>query len=387
MAGLYLHVPFRLRRRPYDDAYAVGVPSSYAPYAQAVCDEVALRAPRYARAEPFRSLYVGGGRPSLLPLEDLHTITAALIDTFDFAELAEVTFEVSPSDATQDYLRGLFSQGVRRLSLPVMAFFPEELAHMQAPHAAGDVVHAIRTARQVGFRSLSVDLAFGWAQQSADHWKAALGRVVELGVEHVALHETAAPTYSPVDTRELLARKVARFYKYAMRHLRRAGYEQYEIAHFARPGHRAHYNRRLHDHGNVLGLGPSAHAFWWTDRDAGGRAQRWTNVADLKAYVIDVNEGRLPLAQSEVVSRRALAAERVFDRLRTAEGLDLAELTARYGFDLRAQKAEVLARLEANGYIAPLDETDGTVRLTDRGKLVCDAIVQYLVPDATSTIT
>jgi oxygen-independent coproporphyrinogen-3 oxidase len=305
-----------------------------------------------------------------------------VLDHFDVSALDEVTFELSPADASSEYLLGLHSMGIRRLSISALAFFPEELSAMRAPHSAPEVGQALDRARAASIDDLSIDLAFGWASQDLELWQATLRQVVQRQIPHVTLIEMTPPPHSPVDTRELLARKVARFYKVAMRRLQEAGYEHYDIAHFARPGRRAVHNHGYANHANYVGFGPSARSFWWTDREAGGPARRWSNVADLKGYVKLLRRDELPVDRDEEVPLRELAGEYVLGRLGTTEGLDLDVLATRYDYDLRTAKAKALKRLLAEGYLEHPDDEEAThlLRLTERGKLVADAIMQYLMP-------
>ncbi len=353
MAGLYLHVPSRAL-----------APNAFVTTALA---ELRHYADRYD--EPIRTIYVGGGRAARLGLGPLRRLFAAIRSGFETA-LEEVTVELNPADAERAYLEGLRALGVDRLSLDVRSFHPDDLAALDAPHSARQAEAALDAVRAAGFERFSVDLVFGWAGQEPLRWRANLQMAVRLGLPHVALAECTGDRHPAAneDAR-------ANLYRFAMEYLPAEGYEHYEVSHFARPGQRGLHNQRHWDHTNYLGIGPSAHSFWWDELPA----FRWANVRNAARYAALLAQRHLPIAHKTPLDRPDLAAEYVLLRLRTRDGLDLDTLRSRYGVDLAAQKDAALARLLDENYIEPI--RDGRVRLTRRGLLVCDAVTQKLLPD------
>lgn len=370
MAGLYIHVPFRYAQRAYDDAaYAVSDAPDAERFVAALRRELRLVAQPYAAEEAVTTIYVGGGRPSLLPSPTMHAIRRALTDALSLSEVEEATLELNPADATPSRLRTLKRLGITRLSLAVLSFSPDVLRTLDAPHTASEARQAVQKTREAGVETYSVDLLFGTAQQSLDTWTATLRRAVDLEVPHITLLE------APGDSSDAEAR--ADQLEAAMALLRSEGYEQYELTHFARPGHRSAHQETYYAHGNYLGLGPSAASFWWPERSSLHSARRWTNVADEDRYFARLRQPSAPVAHQESLSPTALAQEYVFLRLRTDEGLDLNHLAARYDTDLRATKAALLDRLRTNGLIHDVPDR---VRLTPRGRLLTDAITKKLLP-------
>jgi oxygen-independent coproporphyrinogen-3 oxidase len=290
---------------------------------------------------------------------------------FDASVIEEATAELCPADASQRYVQGLQRMGFDRVHLPVLSFFPEDLAALDAPHSAEDAVHALHLGRK-SFDHVSVDLLFGWPEQSMAHWRAALTLAVELGISHLTLTEATAPGV-PSATDEALADRL----EFAMTFLQSEGYQQYELTHFARPGARSAHQDLYYSHGNYLGLGPSAESFWWTDRDAAAVGTRWANVGDLAEYVSLLDEGASPVAYRETLDATALAREYLLLRLRTIEGADVALLSDRYGYDVCRRRDDLLARLRRDGLLH--DDPDA-LRLTNRGRLVADAVAARLLP-------
>jgi oxygen-independent coproporphyrinogen-3 oxidase len=370
VAGLYVHVPFRRARRPYDDsAYVVRDTPAASRFGTALRDELQ----GHAVDESITTLYVGGGRASLLSLATAHSVLAALADSVGVAAVEEATAEVSPADATLQYLRGLRRLGIDRLSLGVLSFSPAVLRSLDAPYSATDARQALRRARKAGFEAVSVDLLFGLPTQSLGVWVDTLRRAIGRGLPHIAVMEGP-----PLDAPPSLADKRAEHLERAMTLLRSAGYEQYELTHFARPGHRSAHQENYYAHGNYLGIGPSAESFWWPARADSGRARRWHNVGDFDRYARLLRDRGSPVADRQTLDRPALAREYVLLRLRTGEGLGFHPLATQYGVDLRSQKGAVLDRLRREDLIH--DDPD-RVRLTPRGRLLTDAITKALLPE------
>jgi oxygen-independent coproporphyrinogen-3 oxidase len=371
VAGLYVHVPFRRGAQPTDESdYLVTENPDVSRFETALRQELRYYAQDYADDEPIRTVYAGGGRPSLLPLSSVHAILTTLLDIFDASQFEEATAEVNPADATPRYLHGLARLGVDRLSLSVQSFFPGVLQSIDAPHTAADTMRALQLAREAHFNTLSADLLFGAPHQSLNTWEATLRQAVEMGVPHLTI--TEYPTTSE-DSEALRADQL----KLAMRMLQSEGYEQYELTHFAQPDHRSAHQKNYYAHGNYLGIGPSAESFWWPDRSGPSRAQRWSNVSDLDRYATLLDQRSPPASDQQPLDRKALAQEYILLRLRTRAGLDLHRLKDTYGVDLWALKKEVIDRLIDENLI----HNDGdTVRLTLQGRLVTDAIIQRLLP-------
>lgn len=369
MVGLYVHVPFRTAPRPYDDAYTVAPPTPDASVlATALAREIDRSADSVLDEGPLRSLYVGGGRPSLCPLEALRPLARALGRVVEPTLLDEVTMEVHPADTSPGYLSHLRRLGVTRLSIEGLSFDAEDLTAVGGAHSPEDLVCSIRHARQAGFQRFSVDLLFGGADQSRAAWKAGLQRAVSLGVPHLTLHE--------LETGD--AEKRADQLAFALTFLRAKGYAPYELTHFARPGHRSLHQEHVYAHGSILGIGPGAESFRAPDSRKALAARRWSNVADLTTYVERLQNGASPVARDETLEAPALAREYILLRLRTQAGLDLDALSDRHDLRLRNQKADTLRRLRRRGLI---HADPDRVALTDRGRLLTDAITRRLLRD------
>ena len=373
MAGLYVHVPLRRGTHAYDDSYAVDVDTADpSRVVAALRRELRLYARQYADEEPLRTLYLGGGRASLLSLQHLQTLLNALQETLDLSAVEEVTVEANPADVDSDYARGLRRMGVDRVSLEALSFSASALEALEAPHTATDVEQARRVLAAMGPDAVSATLLFGWPEHSHDEWAATLEHAVATDLPHLTVVEASADA-GPVASEAARAHRL----QHAMSLLESEGYAQYELTHFARPGARSRHQTRYYAHENQLALGPSSESFWWSHRETHARARRWTNVSDVDRYVELLRQQYPPVAYRQTLDRTALAQEYVMLRLRTAAGLDLDRLQRQYGVDLAAAAGTLLARLRDEG-LARTD--DHAVRLTPRGRLVADAITEKLMP-------
>lgn len=381
LAGLYLHIPFCSQRCIYCDFYFVTTRREFGSFVRAMETEIEAYGREFGPREAVETIYFGGGTPSLLPLEDVARLLEAVHRHFDTAAVEEVSFEVNPENATLDYLSGLRGLGVTRLSLGVQSFFDEDLRFMTRVHGAAEAERSVDTIRRVGFDSYSVDLIFGVPEQPAEHWMANLEKAAGLGVPHLSTYGLT------VEDRTVLANRVERGLvtpvpEEAMRerfldtmgYLRHHGYEHYEVSSFAQPGARSRHNSLYWRHGNYLGFGPSAHSFW---RETRSLASRWANVRNLKRYEALLQQHERPLDAQDRLGADELADEYVLLRLRTDDGLNLDVLETDYGVDLLVEKVDALAELEAGGLIHPI--RGGTVRLTDEGVLLADAVTARLI--------
>jgi oxygen-independent coproporphyrinogen-3 oxidase len=381
IAGLYLHIPFCTQRCVYCDFYFVTTSRDYASFVNALLVEIEAYGREYGAREPLETVYLGGGTPSLLPIADVARLMDGIARHFDLSEVEEVTFEVNPENATLDYLTGLRSLGVTRLSLGVQSFFDEDLRFMNRVHDATEAERSIDAIRRVGFETFSVDLIFGLPDQPAEHWMANLEKAARLDAPHLSTYGLT------IEERTPLAKQVARGvvepvseeatrarFLDTMDYLRHHGYEHYEVSSFAQPGARSRHNQLYWRHGNYLGLGPSAHSFWRRTRSLAGR---WSNVRNLRRYQALLGQGQRPLDWEERIGADDLADEYVLLRLRLLEdGLDLDVLEEQYGADLLVEKVDELAELESAGLV---QLRNGVVRLTDEGVLVCDAVTAKLI--------
>ncbi|MFW5972679.1 MAG: radical SAM family heme chaperone HemW [Bacteroidota bacterium] len=381
MAGLYLHIPFCRQRCTYCDFYFVTTQRSHAGFIAATKREIEHYAHHYAAREPISTIYFGGGTPSQLLPEEWFELLDALYLAFDTSTLQEVTAEVNPGDVDLDYLRELRHLGINRLSIGIQSFFEDDLKALNRSHSAHEAEEILALAGTAGFENYSIDLIFGIPEQPFEYWGANLEKADRFGVPHISTYGLTIEEGTPLEkeVRRGLVNpasdeSMSDLYRFTMDYLRGRGYEHYEISSFARPGMRSQHNESYWNHSNYLGFGPSAHSFWWK----GLPAHRWSNLRNLPRYEAILMQGHLPLEDRETLSLDRLTNEYIMLRLRTSDGIDLAELSQRYGADLLHEKATVVQQSIREGL---LSETAGRLILTDEGKLVCNALTEKLLLD------
>ena len=372
--GLYVHVPFCSRVCPYCDfAVQTGGTEKQSAYVDSLVQEIrswgaqvrgqgrALGAsgletrqsvPAWSCVELFDSVYLGGGTPSSLTLDALETVFAALSEAFRLAADRTVTLEANPEDVTKVNLAAWRALGINRLSLGVQSFDNDALCLLGRKHTSADAISAVRAALAAAFDVVSIDLIYSVPGQSADSWLLTLEQAVGLEPHHISCYELTVHEATPFfDAREhgqfveVDEDTKADFFFATHRFLAEAGYFAYEVSNFARePENRSHHNQKYWDHSPYLGFGPSAHSFdgvgvrWWNRR----RLNDWADVLD---------EGRLPIADTEFLTCEQLVLEEVALKLRTAAGIDFEGIERRFGVELESLNVEVIKQLRRSGLV------------------------------------
>ncbi|HXO21237.1 MAG TPA: radical SAM family heme chaperone HemW [Thermoanaerobaculia bacterium] len=370
-AGLYLHVPFCSAICPYCDfAVVTGGRERRARFVDRLVSEIGLWA---GEDWQFDTVYFGGGTPSALAAEDLARIVAALRHSLAVRPDAWLFLEANPEDVTAESLAAWRGLGVRTLSLGVQSFDPAALRFLGRRHDPAEARRAVELARGAGFDTVSIDLIYGLPGQDATAWRAILEAAVGLGPDHLSCYQLTVHEGTPFGRRlargalrELPEPAQAELFDLTHAFLAGAGYPAYEVSSFARsPAHRSRHNQKYWDHTPYLGLGPSAHSF------AGAR--RWWNERQVGDYEARVAKGERPVAGGEDLGREDLALEALMLGLRTTAGIDLASFRRRYGTDLAAANAGLIARLVEEGF---LSAADGRLAPTSKGLAVADSLAR-----------
>jgi len=321
--GLYVHIPFCVKKCRYCDFYSLPARlDSLESYIQAVVHESC----RYAGLS-FQTQYFGGGTPSLLGPRHLRDLVGGIEKSFDLSELIESTIEVNPESATGELLEAAKDVGINRVSIGVQSLSDYELQSVGRIHTAAQAVEAMRLAKRLGFKSVSADLIIGLPGQTRSTLHKTLETLVGTGIEHTSLYclsleegtpmEKSPPADLPSDDTQ------AQLFEQARSFLLGCGFIHYEISNFALKGCECLHNLNYWRGGEYIGLGPAAASHLY--------GRRFRNRADLDAY-IEKPDGLTE--DVEELNVRAKASEEAMLRLRLlAEGLDVGELAARFGQD------------------------------------------------------
>ncbi len=361
---LYLHIPFCHRVCPYCSFYKhTPGQTPIGSFVDAIAKEAAHRLP--AHPAP-RTLYLGGGTPSMLSPTHLTRLFDSLHLLIDFSKLDEVTLEANP--ATFDLAKAeLFRDlGVTRVSLGIQSFVPhvlKTLGREHGPEQASESVHILRAA---GLRSINIDLMFSIPGQSKQDWESTLRHAVSLQPDHISAYnltyEEDTAFFESLRRGEMKESEDddAEHFHLADDLLTTAGFDHYETSNYARPGHLSSHNRGYWHGEDYLGLGPSAVSTL--------RGTRFRNIADTARYVSQVNSIGHALGESEALDDEALRLERIALGLRTKEGIPLVLLSP----DSRARAVH----LAAEG-LAHL--TDERLILIHHGRALVDPIAAELI--------
>ncbi|MBQ1990930.1 MAG: radical SAM family heme chaperone HemW [Rikenellaceae bacterium] len=374
MAGIYFHIPFCRRICAYCDFYKNADLRLMEQTLAAMEREVVARRD-FLRGEAVRTIYFGGGTPSLASAEWIGRAIELCREMFDCSPLEEVTLEANPDDLSEGYLRALREVGVNRLSIGIQSFDDEVLRTMNRRHDAAAAVRAVETARAVGFDNITIDMIYGLPFGPKDALTRSLAQAVALGVEHLsAYHLTIEPNtrFGRMAERGELApvpeEESERQYNQVHTTLTEAGYDHYEISNFAREGRRSRHNSSYWQSQPYLGIGPAAHSF-----DGESRVWARSSVAD---YLAGVDRGEC--YENELLTATDRYNETIMTSLRCREGVDLAELEKKFGRARKEYFVNETARFVASGVLV----SDGNrVAMCPERWLVSDSVIAELFID------
>ncbi|MFI8457774.1 radical SAM family heme chaperone HemW [Kitasatospora sp. NPDC085464] len=378
--GFYLHVPYCASRCGYCDfnTYTAtelrssGAVASQETYADNVVAEIRLARRVLGDAQlPVRTVFLGGGTPTLLPARDLVKMLAAIREEFGLADDAEVTTEANPESVGPAYLAELREGGYNRISFGMQSARPHVLQLLDRHHTPGRPEACVAEARAAGFEHVNLDLIYGTPGESDDDWRASLDAAIGAGPDHVSAYSLI------VEEGTRLAARVKRGelpmidddvhadrYLIAEEALASAGYHWYEVSNWATtPEGRCRHNELYWTGADWWGAGPGAHSH------VGG--VRWWNAKHPAAYAQALAEGRTPALGREVLADEDRRVERILLELRLVDGVALDLLT-----DTGRQAAD---RALADGLLAAGPYADGRAALTLQGRLLADAVVRDLV--------
>ena len=371
--GLYVHIPFCETKCGYCDFFSVAAKDRDTwPLVDRVMRE--LRERLTDETHSVRTVFLGGGTPTVLPHDQLARLMEALSQKLARFDIAEFTVEANPATVDDDKADTLRRNGVTRVSMGAQSFFPEELATLERLHTPEDIAPSVETLRRNSIGQLNLDLIFGIPGQTLDTWSQSLRRAIELEPDHIACYGL---TYEP-GTKLTAMRQHGRITPIAEQleadmflctidALADAGFEQYEISNFAQPGRACLHNLNYWRNGPYIGVGPSA-AGCLDER-------RYKNVADVNGYIRMIDEIGHAEVESETIDRSMLATELIMMQLRLVEGLSIEVFQRRTGTHPSALFGETLTRLVETGHVTT---SEHSIALTRKGQLVGDAIITEL---------
>lgn len=344
---------------------------------EALIAELDRRAP--ADARPMRTIFVGGGTPSILPGALLERLEGALASRR--RRDTEFTVEANPDSLSAEALAIFTQAGVNRLSIGVQSFVDEELRVLGRLHTARQAQEALAQARKAGLENLSLDLIFGIPGQTLASWKASLAQAVDAGVQHLSCYCLSYPSGTALAD-DLAAGRVTEMdedtqrecYDLAIDLLRAAGLRQYEISNFARAGCTCRHNITYWENRPYIGIGPGAASY------VGGR--RFTNTAGISRYVTHISKGKDPTASSEALAGQEHMAESLMLMLRMRRGVNRQAFRRRFGVDPLEAFRQTFAHHRQWGTV---EITSSSIRLSRQGLFVSDSVLSDLLSQSESS--
>lgn len=372
MAGIYIHIPFCLQACHYCDFHFSTNLTNTSQLVAELCRELVLRKSYLPNNTPIESLYFGGGTPSILPTEEIRKIYQTVLENYD-CQLKEVTLEANPDDLEEEKLEAYLKLGINRLSIGIQSFNDEVLRFYNRSHHAAQSLAALEKARSAGFKTLTMDLIYGYPHADHSIWQQDLAKTLELAPDHISAYcltiepNTALGIWQKKGKFDAASEDFqAEQFEILQQTLAPAGYVQYEISNFARNNAFSLHNSNYWKGVPYLGIGPAAHSF--------DGQNRGFNVANNARYIKLLQNKQLPFQETKL-SREDRINEYLLTSLRTIWGTKTGFLKEHYDWDILTEKKKIVSDFQAQGLI----HLDGeTITLSDRGKLLADYLASSL---------
>lgn len=374
-SGIYIHIPFCASRCIYCGFYSTVRHDLKSRYVEAVCKELVLRSTYLDNIEyegsrcDIDTIYIGGGTPSQLSADDFRKIFSTIHTVFKCSP-CETTVEINPDDMDEGLAEVLAECGVNRISMGAQTFDAERLSFLRRRHKASDIPRSINILHDAGINNISIDLMFGFPDESPADFQEDVSKAIDLGIPHISayslMYEEGTPLYKMLHAgtvRQIDEDSSLLMYASLIDTLEKNGYEHYEISNFAKPGFRSRHNSSYWKDLPYLGIGAAAHSY--------NRKSRQWNVANIEKYIHGIETGECAF-EIETIDDDTHYNDLITTALRTREGLDLSLLNEEYrSYALNNAKTSIAAGL--------LREEKDHLIITRKGLFVSDTVMSDLI--------
>jgi oxygen-independent coproporphyrinogen-3 oxidase len=376
-AGLYIHIPFCVKKCPYCDFYSVTDSSLKPKFLKALQREMELVSHEELC---FDTLYIGGGTPSVFEADEIDLIITNAFRSFKILSDSEITIEVNPGTVTLEQLTGYRKAGINRLNIGVQSFQQTNLDFLGRIHSSDAARQTLYFARKAGFDKVGIDFIYGVPGQSKQDWLLDLQQAVDYQPAHFSCYMLTYENGTPMNRdlkhgrfQPLSEDKVRVLFESTIEFLEDNGYFHYEISNFAMLQEGGETNVSKHNlkywtRVPYMGLGPSAHSYIDVQR-------RW-NVSSLDQYIKEIESGGLPVADKEVLTLEQQMIEAIYLGLRMTQGIDLAFFKKKFGVDFMEAFKDLTADLEKSNYI---EVSRSHCALTRQGRAFLDSIASMFI--------
>lgn len=378
MPGLYVHIPFCIKKCRYCDFISFADRHGLEGYFRALHKEIALAAPMASHIA-FDTVFIGGGTPSISPAGEIEALLNAVRASFRIASGAEITLESNPGTLTREKLSEYRRAGVNRLSIGLQSADDDLLRRIGRIHTYRDFEASFYMAREAGFANINTDVMYGLPGQTQENFLCTLETLRGLAPEHISAYslilEEGTPLYDDVmQGRESVPDEdaVADMQEAGQAFLAESGYIQYEISNYAKPGYECRHNVNYWENGEYLGIGAAAHGAL----RLGGQWTRRENSAELSEYFSQIAAGVLPAARMAAIEKSEEMFESVMLGLRMVKGLSMAAFERRYGIKFEDAYPAACRKLTERNW---LTLSGGRAALTKHGLMLQNtALMEFM---------
>jgi len=370
--GVYIHIPFCLRKCLYCDFYSVIDTGLIERYVAALAESI-LEKGEFSSGKRVDTVYFGGGTPSLMEVAQFERILDCLKKVFDISKDAEITAEVNPATVDDEKLYGMRSIGINRLSIGMQSADDGELSVLGRLHRHFDTVKTFNDARKSGFDNISLDLMYALPEHTEEKWRRSYTEAAQLSPEHISFYALTLSDecalskknyFYPEDEVQL------KMYESAIAYLRDLGYNQYEISNLSKEGYHSRHNMKYWSLADYIGFGTSAHSL--------ENGRRYYIKDDIFSFIM----GEYDEITEDICTEDDMISEKIMLSLRTTDGLvfDELDLICSDRKKLTALKEELVRKVEPFIESGHAVADDIGIRLTEKGFFISNGIICELLP-------
>ncbi|HFL2528609.1 radical SAM family heme chaperone HemW [Clostridioides difficile] len=385
MLGLYIHIPFCVKKCKYCDfnSYKMDIDSKKR-YIEDLKIEIELYSNKLYKDNKYKnkeccslnkndkitSIFVGGGTPSILTSDEIREVFISIKEMFDIDENAEITIECNPGTLTLEKLKTMKEIGINRLSIGLQAIQEKHLNFIGRIHTYEEFEKNYKDALSVGFKNINIDLMYSLPNQTLCDWKETLEKVVHLNPTHISAYslilEEGTELYNMYESNkfELIDENVdIEMYEYTINYLKSKGYNQYEISNYSKEGYNCEHNILYWECEHYIGIGAGASGYI--------NENRYNNVESLEDYHLSLVKREKPIQENEILSEKDMIEEKIFMGLRMNKGIKFEDFKKKFGIDFREKYNKQIEMLLARKLI---NQSFEGIQLTQKGREISNSV-------------